>query len=103
MIVLDTSPAISLTAALGDLDSGEAAVIQTALREGIDDVLLDELRARRAARRAGLNVIGSLGVLLLAKENGLLSSVSGAIDRMLAHGAWLDPDLIARALASAGE
>src|SRR5689334_10334572 len=50
------------------LDVGEGAVIQTALGENISTVVIDERKARRVARLAGLKVTGTIGVLLLAKE-----------------------------------
>lgn len=86
-----------------ELDQGEAAVIQTALAEGIMTVVLDDLKARRAASLAGLEVTGSLGVLVLAKQAGKLSSLREAVDRMKAGGAWLDDAVIQRALQLAGE
>jgi predicted nucleic acid-binding protein len=86
-----------------ELDRGEAAVIQTALAEGIVTVVLDDLKARRAASLAGLEVTGSLGVLVLAKQVGKLRSVREAVERMRAGGAWLEDAVIQRALQLAGE
>jgi predicted nucleic acid-binding protein len=86
-----------------ELDAGEAAVIQTALSEEVMTVVLDDRKARRAATLAGLEVTGSLGVLVLAKQLGKLTSVRDAANRMKAGGAWLDPALVDRALELAGE
>ena len=47
------------------LDIGEAAVIHTALTEDIATVAIDELKGRRVARLHGLQVTGSLGILLI--------------------------------------
>lgn len=85
------------------LDLGEAAVIATAMQEQIATVVLDERKARRVAVQVGLEVIGSIGILIQAKHAGKLDSVSAAIERMQAHGAWLDAALVARALELAGE
>jgi predicted nucleic acid-binding protein len=65
MIVINSSPATWLT---GTLDLGEATVIQTALQDGVVTVVLDDRKARRVARLAGLEVTGSLGVLVQAKR-----------------------------------
>ena len=86
-----------------ELDQGEAAVIQTALAEGIATVILDDLKARRLAGLVGLEVTGSLGVLVLAKQVGKIKSLGKALDRKRAGGAWLDDALIQRALQLAGE
>ncbi|HRJ44039.1 MAG TPA: DUF3368 domain-containing protein, partial [Caldilineaceae bacterium] len=85
------------------IDPGEAEVIALALELGINDVVLDDLDARRFARRNGLQPIGTLGLLLSAKENGLIVSVRDEIDRLQAFGFRASDVLIATVLASAGE
>lgn len=87
----------------GELDLGEAAVIQTALDEGIGIVILDDLKARRIARLCGLAVTGTLGILLQAKAAGHLHSVRGAIQKLQQRGMWLNAKVIAVALQTAGE
>lgn len=76
---------------------------QTALQENMATVVLDDWKGRRAARLAGLEVTGSFGVLVQAKEAGGLRSVRRAIARMKAHGAWLDAAVVEQALKLAGE
>ena len=44
--------------------------------------MVDEKRARSIAEQQGLKVIGLLGVLLLAREAGILESLSAAIQEM---------------------
>lgn len=85
------------------LDAGEAAVIQTALDEGIGSVILDERKARRIAAAMGLSVTGTLGILVQAKLAGGLPSVRDAIASLQQHGIWLEPSLVQKALALAGE
>lgn len=55
------------------LDRGEAEAIQLALSVRPDSVLIDELLGRRAALHRGLSAIGTLGIVLLAFQNGLIS------------------------------
>ncbi len=85
------------------LDTGEAAVIHTALQESIATVILDDLKARRAARSAGLEVTGSLGVLVQAKKVGRLPSLRVAIAGLQARGVWLAREVVEQALRLAGE
>jgi|688.fasta_scaffold143615_2 predicted nucleic acid-binding protein len=85
------------------IDLGEAAVIQTALDGAHDAVILDDLKARRIARTLGLQVTGTLGVLLQAKQSGLLPSVRGAITSLERRGMWIAPSLAAKAIVLAGE
>jgi len=85
------------------IDPGEAEVIALALELGIDDIVLDDLDARRFARRNGLQPIETLGLLLAAKENGLIVSVGSEINRLRSFGFRASEVLISTVLASAGE
>jgi predicted nucleic acid-binding protein len=60
------------------LDLGEASVIQTALQESVHLVCIDEMVGRRIARLSGLNLTGSIGILLKAKSMGYPLSVPEA-------------------------
>lgn len=81
------------------LDRGEGAVIQTALQESIALVCIDETVGRRIARLSGLNLTGSIGILLKAKSLGYPLSISEALDRMSSRGIWLSQSVIRFALA----
>ncbi|EFK07729.1 toxin-antitoxin system, toxin component, PIN family [delta proteobacterium NaphS2] len=76
------------------LDPGEASVIQLALDEGIRTVCIDEAMGRRVARLSGLNLTGSIGVLIRAKRNGLDFSMRNAINRMQSQGIYLSQGVI---------
>ena len=52
------------------LDRGEAEVIVLAEEIEADAVLIDDLKGRKTAMLRGLTVIGTIGVLLDAKERG---------------------------------
>ncbi len=66
-----------------NLDLGESEAITLALEKKTDFILLDDKEARKAARNLGLKIIGTVGMLLLAKEKGLLSgSVMDEIQKM---------------------
>lgn len=54
------------------LHKGEAEALQLALQTKPAGVLMDDMDGRAAARRLGLNVIGTLGLLERAAEKGLL-------------------------------
>jgi uncharacterized protein len=45
-------------------------------------VILDDRQGRGVAIHLGLNVIGTLGVLLIAKRKGLIQSLATAIDHL---------------------
>lgn len=60
------------------LDNGEAAAITLATAAHARVVILDELRGRQIARQRALPLVGSLGILLRAKQQGLLTAVPAA-------------------------
>lgn len=85
------------------LDSGEASVIQMALNKRISLVGIDEIVGRRIARLSGLKLNGSLGMLVRAKKNGLIESVSFCVQKMIENGIYLSEGLIAQVLRESGE
>jgi len=58
-----------------ELDSGEAEVIALAVEMQAEQVLIDERRGRLVASRWNLRYIGSLGILVEAKSQGLIPEV----------------------------
>ena len=66
-------------------------------------MLLDDLKARKMALRLGLEVNGTVGVLLAAKRHGLLAAVRLEIEALLDVGLHLASDLVEVALADVGE
>lgn len=65
-----------------DLDRGEAESIALALELSADLILLDERDGRHAARHLGLRVVGVLGILLEAKQTGLIETVRPHMDAL---------------------
>ena len=64
---------------------------------------LDDRVARRHAFAAGLRITGTLGILLLAKERGILESVRLALDRLEALRFRLSMETRRAVLDEAGE
>ena len=85
------------------LDGGEAAALSLAQTIRARLILLDERKARRIAARMGLQVAGTLAVLLRAKQQGLIAAIRPHITQMQSQGRRFHPDLIARLLEDAGE
>ncbi len=95
----------ALVAALErDLDRGEAEAIALACEVGASLVLLDEREGRRAALRLGLRCAGVVGVLLEAKEQGMVETVRPHLDALRDKaGFYLADDVYGHALVLAGE
>ncbi len=85
------------------LDGGEAAALSLAQSIGARLILLDERKARRIAIRIGLQVAGTLAVLLRAKQQGHIAVIRPYIIQMQNQGRRFHPDLIARLLTDADE
>jgi uncharacterized protein len=64
------------------LDRGEAEAIALAIEVRADAILIDESAGRAEAARAGLNVVGVLGILGRAKREGLIPDVRSRLDRL---------------------
>jgi uncharacterized protein len=93
-----------VTALRLELDAGEAEAIALAVESGADLVLLDERLGRRAAQRLGLTVVGTLGVLISAKDRGLLAAMRPVLDALRVDaGFWIADDLYNAVLKAANE
>jgi predicted nucleic acid-binding protein len=85
------------------VDRGEAEVIALALELETKDVVLDDLDARRFARRNGLEPVGTLGLMLAAKRNGLIETIKPEVERLEQAGFRATDALVREVLAAAGE
>lgn len=88
--------------ALQPIDVGEREAIMLAQLMGLP-LILDDRLGRQAARRLGLIVTGTVGVVIEAKRGGLIPAVRLVLEAMQAHGYWLSDELIDLAGALAGE
>jgi predicted nucleic acid-binding protein len=62
------------------LDAGEASAIALALENPKQSILIiDEKKGRKIAKQYNLEIIGTLRVLLLAKQNGVIPSVKNLV------------------------
>jgi predicted nucleic acid-binding protein len=85
------------------IDLGEAEAITLAFEKNADFIILDDLKARKTAIRNGLNVIGTLGLLLEAKKEGKISNLKELIKIFAENDIRLSEQLIKNILIEAGE
>jgi predicted nucleic acid-binding protein len=86
------------------VDEGEAEAIELAKELRADLLLIDERKGRRLAVAEGVRVIGLLGVVVLAKRRGFVSSARALVGALREKaGFYLSAELVDRALASVGE
>jgi len=82
-----------------DLGDGETAVLSYALEEPGWTVILDDAAARKCARSFGLRLKGTLAVIILAKQRGLIPSAADVLRSLLRTGFHLDERIIREALS----
>ncbi len=81
-------------AAAGPLAAGETAALLLAEELGADLVLTDDAAARAAARRRDLEVMGTVGVLIEARDHGLIPAAVPLLMELRRLGLWLSEDLV---------
>ena len=86
------------------LNLGEAEAIALAVEVNATRLLIDERLGRQAAAVRGLRITGIFGVLLTAKQQGLIAAVKPAIDDSIAQANFrVSSQLYADVLAAANE
>jgi predicted nucleic acid-binding protein len=86
-----------------DLGAGEIAAMALALENPDRVVLLDDMLARRTAQVAGLQVWGTLKVLLEAKSHGLTDEIEAYVSKLSDSGMWISAEVRQRILKLASE
>ena len=82
---------------------GEQEVLALGLQIAGSVLILDDGLARARARDLNLRFTGTLGVLLRAKRDGRISSMTDLIERLRDRGFRLSPRTRAAVLKLAGE
>jgi predicted nucleic acid-binding protein len=67
------------------------------------EAIIDDLAARRCARVFGIEVRGTLGLLLLAKQRGRIVLARPVLDTIRREGMYLSDRVADEALALVGE
>lgn len=85
------------------LDKGEASSIALALEKEECLLIIDEHKGRKLAKRFGLTITGTLGVLAQAKQQGHITLVKPFLDRIKKTDFRLSEQLIQETLKQVGE
>ncbi|HBI24845.1 MAG TPA: DUF3368 domain-containing protein [Nitrospiraceae bacterium] len=89
---------------LEGLSEGERQAIGVAASMENDVILLiDDRAGRQAAEKLNIRITGLVGVLLMAKEKGLIKSVVDVIEEIRNNGYWLSNSLVDIAKQLSGE
>ena len=84
------------------IDDGEAEAIALAYEKSWR-VILDDAHARKVAARLGVTMIGTVGVLIQAKRQGLIPLLKPLLKQLAANNFYISDVLKEEALAIVGE
>jgi predicted nucleic acid-binding protein len=85
------------------LGAGESAVLTWGYVNPGTEVIIDDLSARRCATTLGIPVRGTLGLVLTAKQQGIIPLARPVLEQLRLCGMYLSDRLMNQALAKVGE
>jgi predicted nucleic acid-binding protein len=100
---VDATGPVASEVAAWDLGRGESRVLSHALQHEGRTAVIDDGAARRCAKGLDIPVIGTLGVLVVAKKNGDLETIRPAISALQQAGLHASDDLVNHVLHMGGE
>lgn len=85
------------------LGAGEASVLALAAEHPGTEAIIDDLAGRRCASSLNIPVRGTLGIVLIAKERGLIPAARPVIEDMVLAGLHLSRRVLDEALRRVDE
>ena len=85
------------------MDIGESEAIILATELGADLIIIDEKLGRYHAKHADLKVTGTIGILIKAKNKGIIKDLKPLLYELTEKEVWISDKLINNILKQAGE
>lgn len=85
------------------IDRGESSAIALALEVMNPTLILDDYKVRKVATRLGLNITGTIGVIVKAKLMGIIPSIKPILDKIKLSDFRISAEVELQALKSADE
>lgn len=101
-LITQAIPEIPATILEWRLGAGESATLALAHTNGLE-AIIDDLAGRKCAASLGIPVRGTLGIVLAAKQRGLIPKARPVIEEMMTAGLYLSRRVLDQALRRAGE
>jgi len=98
--VIDVTKQVNFNISLG---LGESEAIILYKEKNADFLLCDDKKAKKFAQTFGINTIGSLGILLKAKEKKLIDTISPLLSLLKESNIFIDDKTFTLVLKMAGE
>ena len=86
-----------------NIDSADASIVQLASECQPDFLLSDDRRVREIAQRLDIPIMGSGGLLIAAKNRGLISEITSQLNQLRLHGARISERTYRDIIRAAGE
>lgn len=101
--VIPVKDNLAVEVLLDELDLGESETIVLARELAAEWVVMDEKKGGRKLSQLGISKIGTVGILLKAKELKLISHIRPEMEQLQQHGFSLSQAVIDMVLQKAGE
>jgi hypothetical protein len=101
--VVEIKDRLAVNVLLDEMDLGEVETIVLASEMNADWVLMDEKKGRRKLTQLNISKIGTLGILLKAKQLNLISDLKSEIDDLQKSGFSISPMIVDEILKMADE
>ncbi|MEX8546661.1 MAG: DUF3368 domain-containing protein [Mucilaginibacter sp.] len=85
------------------IDKGESSAIALAIETPDANIILDDYKARKIAMQLGLDVTGTVGVIIKAKLKGIIPSIKPILEKISRTNFRLSEDVENQALKEAKE
>ena len=85
------------------LHAGEVEVMLLALEQNADVVVIDDKSAKNYAKKLGLPVTGTLGVLIKAKQCGYIDKLKPILETLIQKNIYISPQIKELCLRQVGE
>lgn len=86
-----------------DMGDGESAVLSFAFSNKEYWAVIDDREARRCAMSLGCRFTGTVGIIVLAKRRGIITSVSDSLEKLKNAGLWLSDSFVEDVCKKSGE
>ena len=85
------------------LDIGESTAIALALEKSDSILVIDEYKGRKVAKSLDIKVIGTIGILINSKKNGLISNIKPYLEKLEQNHFRISQEILSQALQECGE
>lgn len=102
LTVVET-PTIDDSIKIWDLGDGESSVLAWALAHLSTQAVIDDLQGRRCASALAIPVRGTLGLVVIARQRGLIPAARPVIETLIEAGMYLSDRVVDQALKKIGE